>query len=108
MNKPILPKEADVSLRYECPSCDSDHWHTLQEAKTPGFMIVCWCGKTSVVEAIVGCRMNLTTKSQNINKAKKVLSGMGFSKEQIAGGIAMSQSKEVSQIVKDTLAWMKE
>lgn len=35
--------ECVADLRYRCSSCGVDHWISMKEAKTPGFIIVCDC-----------------------------------------------------------------
>jgi hypothetical protein len=57
-NKKKLLKQIDhdVHLKYRCPECSVDHWLSLREAQTDGFIIVCECNnvfKVRTVEKIV-------------------------------------------------------
>jgi hypothetical protein len=45
------PTGYNVDLKYQCPVCGSDLWATRDEAKTPGFRIVC-CGKALELETV--------------------------------------------------------
>lgn len=39
------PIDIDAHFKYRCPKCSSEHWLSLNEAKTNRFKIVCHCGK---------------------------------------------------------------
>lgn len=43
--KTLKPIEIDAHFKYRCPKCASDHWISLNEAKTKNFKIVCHCSK---------------------------------------------------------------
>lgn len=54
--KLLKPIDHDVHLKYRCPECSVDHWLSLREAQTDGFIIVCECNnvfKVRTVEKIV-------------------------------------------------------
>jgi len=42
--KNLKHKKTDIHLQYNCPECFSEHWLSLQENQTDGFLIVCECG----------------------------------------------------------------
>lgn len=44
--------ECVADLRYRCSSCGVDHWVSIKEAKTPGFIIVCDCSSLLKVKVI--------------------------------------------------------
>jgi hypothetical protein len=41
--KNLKPINTDIHLQYKCPTCDINHWISLREASTRGFIIVCEC-----------------------------------------------------------------
>lgn len=61
----IKPVGYHVDLRYQCPICQSDLWATNEEAKTPGFRIVC-CGKSLVLETVAKCSLEVIFKNQQV------------------------------------------
>jgi hypothetical protein len=42
----------DVHLKYRCPECSVDHWLSLREAQTNGFIIVCECNNVFKVRTV--------------------------------------------------------
>lgn len=55
----IDPCGFDASLKYKCPKCGDDYWVTLQEAKTPGYIVVCFCGGIIHVKTISSVKLNI-------------------------------------------------
>lgn len=41
--KNLRPTELNIHCKYTCPICSIDHWLSLEETKTKGFVIVCDC-----------------------------------------------------------------
>lgn len=50
--KNLKPLECVADLRYRCSSCGIDHWISIKEAKTSGFIIVCDCSSLLKVKVI--------------------------------------------------------
>lgn len=63
MNKQ-LPIDADVHFKYNCNDCDDEYWISKKEACTPGFKIVCFCGKVIHVQTLRGIK--ITYQQSNI------------------------------------------
>jgi len=66
MNK-IKPSDFDVTLTYQCPDCDSEHFSTIEETLFPAG-ILCYCGKKLRLESIYG--FDVICKYDNIEKQK--------------------------------------
>jgi hypothetical protein len=50
--KLLKPIDHDVHLKYRCPECSVDHWLSLREAQTDGFIIVCECNNIFKVRTV--------------------------------------------------------
>lgn len=50
--KNLKPLECVADLKYRCSNCGIDHWVSLREAKTTGFIIVCECDTLLKVKPI--------------------------------------------------------
>jgi hypothetical protein len=50
--KNLKPLECVADLRYRCSSCGIDHWISIKEARTQGFIIVCDCASLLKVKVI--------------------------------------------------------
>ena len=50
--KLLKPIDHDVHLKYRCPECSIDHWLSLREAQTSGFIIVCECSNVFKVRTV--------------------------------------------------------
>lgn len=50
--KLLKPIDHDVHLKYRCPECSIDHWLSLREAQTDGFIIVCECSNVFKVRTV--------------------------------------------------------
>jgi hypothetical protein len=50
--KTAKPVETDAHFKYLCPNCGANHWASLVEAKTKGFMIVCHCANPFNIKTI--------------------------------------------------------
>jgi hypothetical protein len=48
----LKPIDNDVHLKYRCTECSIDHWLSLREAQTSGFIIVCECGSVFRVKTV--------------------------------------------------------
>lgn len=48
----LKPLECVADLKYRCSNCGLDHWVSLKEAKTSGFIIVCDCDTLLKVKPI--------------------------------------------------------
>ena len=51
-NKRLRPIDQDVHLKYRCLKCSVDHWLSIKETQTKGFMIVCDCGEILRVKLV--------------------------------------------------------
>lgn len=68
--KNLKPIELHVNLKYKCPQCCIDHWLSLKETQTKGFIVVCDCGnifKVRRVETIKVIHHKSFHKSTNKN-----------------------------------------
>jgi hypothetical protein len=50
--KLLKPIDHDVHLKYRCPECSIDHWLSLREAQTSGFIVVCECSNVFKVRTV--------------------------------------------------------
>ena len=70
----LIPKEHDLHVKYVCPNCTDEHWHTQQEAMTEGFRIVCECGKTYELEPVV---FNIIMRRNPVHMKKEAINTIG-------------------------------
>ena len=57
----LKPSRYEVQLIYACPSCDTEHYATVEETQFPGG-VLCYCGKKIRFKAIHGTKITLKTK----------------------------------------------
>lgn len=105
------PTDIDAHLKYKCPKCCADHWLSLQETKTRGFKVVCYCGtvfgpkkikkikiiysaiKKIKTETLPADSLNKSNQEQTVqnhpridnkllDKCTNVLVGYGFTKQE--------------------------
>lgn len=60
------PTETDAHFKYRCPNpkCGLDHWISLREAKTSGFLVVCNCEQVFSPETIVSINIQYSTQEE--------------------------------------------
>lgn len=68
--KTVKSVETDAHFKYLCPSCGANHWASLMESKTKGFMIVCHCGKPFSVETIE--KIDIVYKPEEKQEKKEI------------------------------------
>lgn len=99
----IRPSGFDVTLTYQCPDCDSEHFSTIEETIFPAG-ILCYCGKKLKLESIYGfdvvCKYNNTENESPENNAPNMsfveqisdaLVGLGYNKRE-----AIKKAKEAA------------
>ena len=69
--KNLKPIEFHVNLKYKCPQCFIDHWLSLKETQTKGFIVVCDCGCVFKVRQVDTIKV-IHTKKQKIQEKIKV------------------------------------
>ena len=66
--KNLKPIDCVADLKYRCPNCGLDHWVSLKEAKTTGFIIVCDCDTLLKVKPIKSVNITyLEEAKQQVN-----------------------------------------
>lgn len=50
--RPLRPIDSDVHLKYRCTECSIEHWLSLRQAQTTGFIIVCECNNVFKVKPV--------------------------------------------------------
>jgi hypothetical protein len=121
--KNLKPTEINLHLKYKCPECQIEHWISLDEAKTTGYMIVCDCKTKLKVKPIKTIRIlyktNKTTKAKPekidqsmpvvlLENCVKILVSYGFSAKESKTLVEESYKKnsvnDALIIIKDILA----
>lgn len=121
--KNLKPTEINLHLKYTCPQCGIEHWLSLDEAKTIGYIMVCDCKTKLRPKPIKNIRIiyknNVTTKRETEKKDSavpvallencvKILVGYGFSIKEAKTLVEQSYSKNSENdalvIIKDILA----
>jgi hypothetical protein len=69
--KNLKPTEINLHLKYQCPECSIDHWISLDEAKTPGFIIVCYCRTTLKVKGVKSTKIIFRNQKKIVAKKQK-------------------------------------
>jgi hypothetical protein len=70
-NNDLLPVDLDAHFKYICPGCGVNHWVSLREAKTKGFIIVCDCYVTFSVRTISKISIEYSDTTNKHNKKVK-------------------------------------
>lgn len=127
------PIDYDLYLKYRCPSCPTEHWISLKEAKTKGYRIVCDCDTVFKVKLIEKIQIVYADKQEKVkqdsiqqktedqkqkivqeipvdllDKCCKILVGYGFTKSE-AETLAKdcytkNPSEDIASLVKDCLS----
>ena len=63
----LKPSRYEVQLIYACPSCDMEHYATVEETQFPGG-VLCYCGEKIKFKAIHGTSITLKTKNEEKKK----------------------------------------
>jgi len=73
--KNLRPTEFNLHLKYVCPMCSVEHWLSLEEAKTKGYLIVCDCDSVLRVKLIdsLGIKFYKKQKSTKTVESEKVI-----------------------------------
>lgn len=115
--KNLKHKKTDIHLQYNCPECFSEHWLSLQENQTSGFLIKCECGvviKTKKIKHIIFEFETSNKKPHNAtieNLDKKIpkdlkdsccsiLSNYGYNKHEVKSYIDKAFSNTMSFDIK--------
>jgi hypothetical protein len=125
------PIEYDVHLKYLCSNCGQAHWLSIDEAKTSGFKVVCFCKNTFSVKKVKDIKILYQKKKtapistppvesvkeypkinkQLLDRASSIMVGYGFTKKEAIESIEKTynseQIKDHLELVKKTLASMR-
>jgi len=124
--KNLKPTELNVHLKYTCPTCSVDHWLSLDESKTKGYLVVCDCNSILKVKPIHSLVIKFRKKKKNIkttesdkveetskidvallSKCCTILSSYGYEKSEIEPLIVKtyenSPTTDIKTLVKNTL-----
>ena len=97
MKKNQKPIDIDLHLKYRCPDegCGAEHWVSLKEARTPKFIVVCYCGNKFSVKTIDKCKISyakiknsqatsepLAIPQKILESCIKIMCGFGFDKKE--------------------------
>lgn len=122
----LRPTELNVHLKYVCPACSIEHWLSLEEAKTKGYLIVCDCNAILRVKLIDLLKVKFyrkqkstkTVESEKIVETSKIdvdllskcctiLVGYGYDKSEIEKLIIKTYQSnpttDIKTLVKNTL-----
>ena len=110
----LEPVEADIHLKYICPSCDSEHWLSYKETKIQDFKVFCEiCENILIPKPVKSITVNFIEQNQQkkeeqkkeeeekqtvtdldfISEAENVLIGFGFTKREAKEMIALEYKK---------------
>lgn len=127
--KILKPIDIDVHFKYRCPKCSSEHWLSLNEARTKNFKIVCDCKKIfypkkiaklqivysskkpkkekivkSFIEPEPPQTLHKTINPELLSKCLPVLINYGFTKQEseklLCEAYQIEQSEDCGQLVK--------
>ena len=124
--KNLRPTELNVHLKYVCPSCSIEHWLSLEEAKTKGYLIVCDCDSVLKVKLVDSLKVKFykkengtkIAKSEKVEETSKIdvdllskcctiLVGYGYDKSEIEKLITKTYQSnpttDIKTLVKNTL-----
>lgn len=126
MIKNLKPTELNIHLKYTCPTCSIDHWLSLDESKTKGYLIVCDCKSILKVKLVHSLMVKFhkkkksikTTESDKVAETSKIdvallskcctiLSSYGYEKSEIEPLVSKtyenSPTTDIKTLVKNTL-----
>ena len=63
----LTPSRYEVQLVYECPSCELEHYATVEETRFPGG-VLCYCGDKIKFKPIQGTSLSLKSKGRKERK----------------------------------------
>ena len=112
----LEPVEADINLKYKCPSCGSEHWLSYKETKIQDFKVFCEiCENILTPKPVKSITVNFIEQQQKqqeqkqqqkkeeakqtendldfISEAENVLIGFGFTKREAKEMIALEYKK---------------
>jgi hypothetical protein len=122
----LRPTELNVHLKYVCPACSVEHWLSLEEAKTKGYLIVCDCDSVLKVKLVDSLKVKFykketgtkIAKSEKVEETSKIdvdllskcctiLVGYGYDKSEIEKLITKTYQSnpttDIKTLVKNTL-----
>ncbi|HUU87218.1 MAG TPA: hypothetical protein VMX17_05645 [Candidatus Glassbacteria bacterium] len=112
----LEPVEADIHLKYKCPSCGSENWLSYKETKIQDFKVFCEiCENILTPKPVKSITVNFIEQQQKqqeqkqqqkkeeakqtendldfISEAENVLIGFGFTKREAKEMIALEYKK---------------
>jgi hypothetical protein len=124
--KNLKPTELNVHIKYTCPTCSIDHWLSLDESKTKGYLVVCDCSsilKVKLVDSLIVkfCKKKKIVKSDEgdksaesnkipfdlLSKCCTILNSYGYEKSEVETLIIKayenSPTTDIKILVKNTL-----
>lgn len=124
--KNLRPIELNVHLKYTCPNCSVEHWLSLQEAKTRGYLIVCDCDTVLKVKTIDFLKVKFYKKQKStkpveresvvestkidvdlLSKCCTILNSYGYEKSEVEDLIIKTYENnpttDIKTLVKNTL-----
>ena len=124
--KHLRPTELNVHLKYTCPTCSIEHWLSLEEAKTKGYLIVCDCNSILKVKLVDSLKVKFYKKEKStkivesekvvetekisvdlLSKCCTILSSYGYEKSEVEHLIIKtyenSPTTDIKTLVKNTL-----
>lgn len=90
------PIEIDAHFKYRCTKCASDHWISLNEAKTKNFKIVCFCSRIIKPKRISSIKIKYSDDTTAIKLEQLVESPIESIKTE---KILDSETKTIDQFV---------
>lgn len=100
----MKPSGIDVNLKYVCPQCDEDHWVTFDEARTPGFLIVCGCKYVLKLTTISTITCEFKYKDSIKQETRQALLRLGYTEKEFADALSRATSGTVESMVREVLS----
>ena len=115
------PIDTDVSLKYNCPTCNLEHWLFLREAQTKNYRVVCDCGtvfkpkrvnRIKILYASLDKPKEIVEEKSDIpvdvlDQSVKILCDHGFSKREsvdlVKRAFSVEHSLSVISLVKTAI-----
>lgn len=116
------PIEIDAYLKYRCPSCNIDHWISLNQATTKNYKVVCDCNQVFKPKRISKINIEyavkqkpklsdsdiLTIESNLLNQCVSVLVQYGFTSGEAQSLVKETYLKnpttDLKQLITNTLS----
>jgi hypothetical protein len=96
----LEPVEADIHLKYICPSCDSEHWLSYKETKIQDFKVFCEiCENILIPKPVKSITVNFIEKQEQKEKEEQTINNLDFILEAentlISFGFTKKEAKEM-------------